>query len=226
LVGASVLACSIVPGSVARAEDSTPSPDAYSYDVEADVEEAPATPVDMGEPRAHGVPADEDNPKAPSESSEESEPREWRDARIPSRHAERHGSRPLPPLLGDPSARPAWRRNSPGAMAAGITLSTIGGLTTIVGAVFVAAASKHSSPSYATLEYRSSDSYAMHSELYYDSSKSKQLRAIGIGTMVFGLTELVIGIPLAVVGARKVPAKGDMIQIAVGPSSGSMVVHF
>jgi hypothetical protein len=100
---------------------------------------------------------------------------------------------------GGPMAPPEPKeRRSTGMMVTGIVLAGIGGLGFIVGVAV-----------YSTAESRISDCAYVYDYGAYGScdDDSDERQAAGIGMMIAGGALLAVGIPLAVVGGRKVSTK-------------------
>jgi hypothetical protein len=95
------------------------------------------------------------------------------------------------------------KRRSPGMFAGGIALSSIGGVGIITGLVVVGVAS---SPK------RSCDLSISITNTGCTVEEQTGLRNAGIAITVLGVASLAAGIPLAVIGGRKVPANPEPAQ--------------
>jgi hypothetical protein len=184
------------------------------YDIEAELEEEAR--------RAN-------EPDAPTEPSEPTEPSgsDASSVLLPSKHAAKYGRRPLAPLVPAESYRPKLQRRSPGMMAAGIALTSLGGVTALVGGALLATSANQ----------RSHDdlvSYGWETDSWNDRSiddsgsshDAKSLHRAGTGTLLVGLGALAAGIPLIVVGARKIPLYADSASLTLSPTGGVLRVSF
>jgi hypothetical protein len=102
---------------------------------------------------------------------------------------------PPPPLMGPP---PRMERRSKGMMAGGIVLLGVGALSLITGLAVYAVGSVGTYKGcygYST--------YSSYSDCGYTSDKGTQ--TAGVALMIAGVAGIGVGIPLTVIGAKKVP---------------------
>ncbi len=242
LAAAGLLAAAMATPGIARADDQddaeavdeaapeVSAPDVSAdEDIEADVDDTAAEP--QAAPPAQPAPA-----PAPAAQPQAQIPET---VLLPSKHGARHGRRPMRPLPDPMSYRykaGAWERNSPGMMAGGIVLITLGSVTALAGAAMLASGASHDSvsevhgwgggtttaPNYYYTGYTS--------DMAEDHHMREQLTRAGAVCVGVGLVSAIaIGIPLTVVGARKVPKRPNAwqnVEAAVGPTGGTLAVHF
>jgi hypothetical protein len=241
LVAAGMLAGLLASSGVARADeeddaeavdDAAPelvAPDVSAdEDIEADVDDSAVEPA--------APPVAQPAPRSPAATPETEVPDT---VLLPSKYGARHGRRPLRPLPDPKTYRynpAAWERNSPGMMAGGIVLITLGSVTALAGAAMLASGAARDSVS--SVHAWSPSSGSTSSSYYYTSytedldnhRQREQLTRAGAACLGVGLVSAIaIGIPLTVVGARKVPKRGtpwQNVEAAVGPTGGTVLVHF
>jgi hypothetical protein len=93
----------------------------------------------------------------------------------------------LPP----PPTAPVFERNSVGMMVSGIVVTSLGGIALIAASV--------------TLREADEEGRTVCSEFECEVDPDPDLQGAGIGLAIGGLVGLAVGIPLIIVGAKKVP---------------------
>ncbi len=106
---------------------------------------------------------------------------------------------PPPSLMGPP---PRMERRSKGMMAGGIVLIGVGGLSLITGLAVYAIGGVGSFKSCSSTSGNYSYNYN-YNDCGWTADKGTQ--AAGVALMVLGVAGLGVGIPLTVIGAKKVP---------------------
>jgi hypothetical protein len=107
------------------------------------------------------------------------------------------------------------RRNNPGMMAAGIVMLCVGGVGAIVGIGLISDAEQESR--------LIQDCFGPACDDFEEDVEEK--RVAGIVTALAGLALIGVGIPLTVVGARKVPLEGPpeaQLRLWLSPFGGGL----
>jgi hypothetical protein len=104
------------------------------------------------------------------------------------------------------------KRNSPGLMVGGIVLTAVGAVTLSIGAVLASASNQYD---------------CACTELGCDCGVSDDNETTGIVLIVSGLVGVGVGIPMIVIGAKKVPAVSEpQASVLLGPGSAKLRVQF
>jgi hypothetical protein len=104
------------------------------------------------------------------------------------------------------------KRNSPGLMIGGIVLTSAGAVVLSIGAVLAGAENQ---------------SDCVCDELGCDCGSSDEEQTTGIVLIVSGLVGVGVGIPMIVIGAKKVPDVSEpQAAVLLGPGSAKLRVQF
>lgn len=120
-----------------------------------------------------------------------------------------------------PSTPPLTRRRSPAMMVTGIVLISVGALAGLTGGLIVAVCSADSGACESTPTSTGFDEYD-----YLTTEEDDDIQGTGAALLVGGLIGVGVGIPLTIIGARKVPVepkKASIVpELLVGPQSAAL----
>lgn len=122
-----------------------------------------------------------------------------------------------------PPNRPLTRRRSPAMMVTGIVLISVGALAGLTGGLIVAVCSADSGACDSSPPSTGFDEYD-----YLTTEEDDDIEGTGTGLLVGGLIGVGVGIPLTIIGARKVPVepepkKASLVpELLVGPQSAAL----
>ena len=222
IAAAGIVATAVATGGVARADD---DPEEDESAEAAPPGEVPSAPVAAPAPE-EDIEAEVDEAPAEAQAAQAAPPeQDPSSVLIPSKHAAKFGRRPLSPLPAPESYRPAMQRRSPGLMATGIVFTSLGAITAVVGGALLASAHREEQEHRVIwAEPTVSGSRQMSYSGFDRDPGAEQMRKAGMASLLVGLTAVGLGIPFIAIGARRVPTRS--VECAVGPSGGSVTVHF